>query len=80
MDCKIKAGDATLEVKGLSQKIGSVSTYANAYIMNSIVIEAIDMLVNEGVEPPIWRSSNVAGGDEWNSQFIAKFRDKVRCL
>ena len=80
VDCKVKVGDATLELEGLSQKIGSVSTYANAYIMNSIVVEAINMLVNEGIEPPIWRSSNVVGGDEWNKQFIAKFRDKVRCL
>ena len=80
VDCKIKLGDAVLELPGLTQKIGALSTFANAYVMNCIVIEAVNMLVNEGIEPPIWRSGNCPGGDEWNSQFIAKFRDKVRCL
>ena len=80
VDSKVRAGDAILEIEGLSQKIGSVSTYANAYIMNSIVVEAINMLAGEGIEPPIWRSSNSVGGDEWNKQFLDKFLGKVRCL
>ena len=80
VDCKVKLGDAVLELPGLTQKIGALSTFANAYVMNCIVIEAVNMLVNEGIEPPIWRSGNCPGGDEWNKQFIDKFRDKVRCL
>ena len=80
VDCKVKLGDAVLELPGLSQKIGALSTFANAYIMNSVVIEAINMLVNEGVEPPIWRSGNCPGGDAWNNQFIDRFRGLVRCL
>ena len=72
--------DAVLELPGLSQKIGALSTFANAYIMNSIVIEAINMLVNEGIEPPIWRSGNCPGGDEWNAQFIDRFKGDIRCL
>ena len=80
VDCKVKLGDAVLSLPGLTQKIGALSTFANAYVMNSIVIEAINMLVNEGIEPPIWRSGNCPGGDEWNNQFLDKFREKVRCL
>ena len=80
VDCKVKLGDAVLELPGLTQKIGALSTFANAYIMNSIVVEAINMLVNEGIEPPIWRSGNCPGGDEWNNQFIDRFRGLIRCL
>lgn len=80
VDCKVKLGDAVLELPGLTQRIGALSTFANAYVMNSIVIEAVNMLVNEGIEPPIWRSGNCPGGDEWNNQFLARFKDKVRCL
>ena len=57
-----------------------LSTYANAYVMNCVVIEAINMLVNEGVNPPVWRSGNCPGGDEWNNQFLERFRGAVRCL
>ena len=80
VDCKIKVGDAVLELPGLEQKIGAISTFANAYVMNCILVEAINMLVNEGIEPPIWKSGNCAGGDEWNAQFIDRFRDRIRCL
>lgn len=80
VDCKVKLGDATLEIEGFPQKIGALSTYANAYVMNSIVVEAINMLVNEGVNPPVWRSGNCPGGDEWNNQFIGRFKGRIRCL
>lgn len=80
VDCKVRLGDATIELSGFEQKIGALSTYANAYVMNSIVVEAINILVNEGINPPVWRSGNCPGGDEWNNQFIERFRGAVRCL
>lgn len=80
VDCKVKMGDATIELPGFEQKVGALSTYANAYVLNSIVVEAINMLVNEGVNPPVWRSGNCPGGDEWNNQFLHRFRGKIRCL
>lgn len=80
VDCKVKLGDAVIELPGFEQKIGALSTFANAYVMNSIVIEAINMLINEGVNPPVWRSGNCPGGDEWNNQFLDRFRNRIRCL
>lgn len=80
VDCKVRLGDATIELPGFAQKIGALSTYANAYVLNSIVVEAINLLVNEGINPPVWRSGNCPGGDEWNNRFLERFRGKVRCL
>lgn len=80
VDCKVKLGDATLEIEGFPQKIGALSTYANAYVMNCIVVEAVNMLVNEGVNPPVWRSGNCPGGDEWNNRFLSRFKGRIRSL
>lgn len=80
VDCKIQVGDAVIELLGFEQKIGALSTYANAYVLNCIVIEAINMLVNEGITPPVWRSGNAPGGDEWNTRFMEQFRDKIKML
>lgn len=80
VDCKVKVGDAVLELPGFEQKIGAVSTYANAYVLNCIVVEAINLLVDSGINPPVWRSGNAPGGDEWNQQFIDRFKNKVRAL
>lgn len=80
IDCKVEVGDAVLELPGFEQKIGALSTFANAYVLNAMVVEAINMLVEDGVNPPVWRSGNCTGGDEWNNQFIQRFRGAVRCL
>ena len=53
VDCKVKLGDATIKLEGFEQKIGALSTYANAYVMNSIVVEAINILVSRGINPPV---------------------------
>lgn len=80
VDCKVKVGDAVLEIPGFEQKVGALSTFANAYVLDCIVVEAINMMVNDGINPPVWRSGNCPGGDEWNNQFLDRFRDRVRCL
>lgn len=80
VDCKIKTGDAVIQLEGFEQRIGALSTFANAYAMNCIMMEAIQILVEEGVKPPIWRSGNAPGGDQWNQQFLEAFRGRVRCL
>ena len=33
-----------------------------------------------GIEVPIWKSGNAPGGDEWNNQFIERFRGKIKWL
>ena len=48
--------------------------------LNSLVIRTVAKLMAGGIEPPVWRSGNAAGGDEANSRFIARFRDRVRWL
>jgi len=80
IDCKLKVGDACIKLDDFEQKIGALSTFANAYVLNSVVIEAINMLVDEGIKPPVWMSGNADGGDEWNKKFMGEFRDKIRML
>ncbi|MBO1266097.1 SIS domain-containing protein [Proteiniclasticum sp. SCR006] len=80
VDCKLAVGDACISLDGFEQKIGALSTFANAFVLNSIVIETINILVEEGIHPPVWMSGNADGGDEWNKRFMGKFRDKIKML
>ncbi len=80
IDCKIRIGDAVVEIDNFEQKVGPLSTFANAYVLNCIVIEAIQNLVSNGINPPVWRSGNAPGGDEWNQQFLDRFRSRIRML
>lgn len=80
IDSKIQVGDAVIEIEGVEQKIGAISTFVNAFILNAIVIESVDLLAKEGVNPPIWKSGNATGGDEWNNLFIDRFKDRIKNL
>jgi len=80
IDSKVEVGDAVIEMENLEQKVGAMSTFVNAYILNSISMDAIALLVEQGIQPPIWKSGNSTGGDEWNQQFISRFKNKIKKL
>jgi uncharacterized phosphosugar-binding protein len=77
VDTKMPLGDALLEIDGVPQAVGPVSTMVNAYAMNAIMLVAMEELVRRGVEPPVWKSSNSPGGDEANVAIIERYRTRL---
>ena len=57
-----------------------MSTFANAFAMNWLVMTVVEQLAARGIDPPMWRSGNAPGGDEANARFIARFEGRVRHL
>lgn len=80
VDTKVPIGDAVVELDGLPERTGAVSTFANAFALNSIVLRTLEELVARGVTPPIWRSGNAPGDDAANARFLEDFRHRVRWL
>jgi uncharacterized phosphosugar-binding protein len=73
-------GDALLQMDGIDSLVGSYSTFGNAYICNSLVIETCRILVEEDIEPPIINSINVVGGQDKNQKLYKKYRGRIRWL
>ncbi|NLS01001.1 sugar isomerase domain-containing protein [Rhizobium sp. P38BS-XIX] len=80
IDCKVPIGDAVVTIAGMSENIAAISTFANAFALNCLVIRTVAKLVERGIEPPVWRSGNAPGGDEANGRFIANFQGRVKAL
>jgi uncharacterized phosphosugar-binding protein len=80
IDTKVPVGDAVIDLDGLPERVGAVSTFANAFALNSLVLRTLDVLLARGVTPPIWRSGNAPGGDQANARFLQDFRDRVKWL
>lgn len=80
VDTQVPLGDAVIDVPGSAQKVGPVSTMLNAFALNSIVITAVDMLAKRGIEPPVWRSGNIPGGDEANQKYFEKYAFRAKHL
>ncbi|HEY9290592.1 MAG TPA: sugar isomerase domain-containing protein [Microlunatus sp.] len=80
LDTKVPIGDAVMEIPGAGERSGATSTFANAYTLNWLILETIERLAARDIEVPVWRSGNAPGGDEANSRFLHRFRDRVRQL
>lgn len=80
MDTKVPIGDAVVELPGVTEKVGAVSTFANAYTLNWLVQCTIKELTERNIEPPVWRSGNAPGGDEANRKFLDRFKGRVHSL
>lgn len=76
----VPLGDAVVEIEGFAQRTGPVSTIANSFAINCLVAETVQLLVDRGVEPAVWKSANSPGGDAWNQQYMEKYRGRIRHL
>ncbi len=57
------AGDAAVEISGVAIKVGPTSTITSAFILNSIVGEAIALASVAGITPEIYPSINTDSGE-----------------
>ncbi|MHB8439948.1 MAG: sugar isomerase domain-containing protein [Acidimicrobiales bacterium] len=80
IDTKVPVGDALMEVDGVHERVGAVSTFANSFALNALMLEAIAELARREFDPPIWRSANSPGGDEANRDAIARYRPRIKRL
>jgi uncharacterized phosphosugar-binding protein len=63
-------GDAAVAIDGFPQRVGPTSTVVGAAALNAIVAEAAERLVGRGIEPEVFLSSNVEGGDAVNARLL----------
>ena len=80
IDCHLPYGDAVVELEGAIQKTGSTATMCNVFAVNLLVIETVKQLIELGVEPPLWVSANLPGGDEANRANEEKYIPRIRHL
>lgn len=73
-------GDAIVEVDGTGLKVGPTSTVIGAALLNAVFVEATCALASEGVEPPVYRSSNMTGAPEHNRRLVERFGGRIRHL
>ena len=46
-------------------------------LLDCAVLEAIEILMNEGIQPPLFMSANVDGGPEYNQVMLDKFKYRL---
>ncbi len=81
IDNCVPAGDALLSLPETKSKIGPASTVAGAAIINSIIIEAVAGLLQQGEHVPVLPSANVEGvGERELRDILAPYAGRIRYL
>ena len=70
-------GDAAIRLEGLPEKIGPTSTTVGTALLNAIVIDAVEMMIQNGIVPPVFMSANLDGGDEHNARIFEEYKDNI---
>lgn len=73
-------GDAVVNVPGFESPIAPISNMVDFYIAHLLEIETVKQCVDRGIEPPVWRSANAPGGDEFNAKYLEKYRPRIKSL
>ncbi|PFG15408.1 SIS domain-containing protein [Bacillus sp. es.036] len=80
IDHQVPSGDATMHNEKNQISFGSTSTILGMAVMNGITVEAIQQLIERGIHPPVFKSGNVDGSDEWNQTLIKKYKSRIPLL
>lgn len=69
--------DSCILVDGMDQKVAPTSTVMGAGIVNAIVIQVVEKLLKRNIDPPVFHSANVDGGDEYNKKILGKYKEHI---
>src|SRR5690349_5482709 len=69
-------GDSSLALEGFPWRVAPSSTVICALLWNGLVAETARLLLESGIEPPIFVSLNLAGAAEYNQALLEKWRPR----
>jgi uncharacterized phosphosugar-binding protein len=80
LDDFVPFGDTVIDVDGLDRPITGISSTIDFYIAHRLEMECVKRCVERGIEPPVWSSANIPGGDERNAALRARYDSRVKFL
>ena len=73
-------GDAAVTLPGLAQKTGSTSNVVGAVLLNAAVVETVRILLERGIDPPVFRSANLDQGDQHNQTLLDRYAGRLNYM
>ncbi|MDQ0380867.1 sugar isomerase domain-containing protein [Amycolatopsis thermophila] len=78
LDTGVRPGDAAFPED--DPRTVALSSLLNVYLWNEVLAHVFRAAREAGVEVPLWRSSNVEGGDAANAALLDHYRPRVPAL
>lgn len=80
IDNCVPHGDTVIDISGAETKMGSVSTAASSFILQTILMEGADIAGKDGASLPVYMSGNIEGGAEFNKKLISRYMPRIKHL
>lgn len=80
IDNCVPHGDAVVDISGAETKMGSVSTAASSFILQTVLMEGADIAGKSGARLPVYMSGNIEGGAEFNKKLIKEYMPRIKHL
>ena len=73
-------GDASIRIDEVNGNMAATSTSIGAMLLHAVEVAAVEIMLEHGVVPDIFLSSNVDEGDELNEEYLNKYKSRVKPL
>ena len=80
VDNKAPVGDAALSLPEVKVPFAPVSTAIGVTILQALFATAIEKMVSNAFEPPIFLSGNIENADEHNNRLLEKYGQRIPLL
>jgi len=80
LDVMCEPGDAVLAIAGLEGKTGPTSSVTGIAIMHAVISQTVELLIGRGIQPPVFRSANLDGADEYNRKLLERYKDQIHYM
>ena len=84
LDSHVLFGDAAVDIEGFKVKTGPTSAVPAIFLLNAILVQAVENLVLQGFEPDVYFAGNLEANleevSEHNKRLIDKYFYKIRNL
>lgn len=80
IDNKMPTDDAVLSFPGMDVNVAAVSSILNLFVIQALVACTVEKLLSEDIKPPVWKSVNLPGGEEYNEKHLEDYTGRIRSL
>jgi uncharacterized phosphosugar-binding protein len=80
LDNHVPIGDALIELPGLPQRAGPLSTVTGAAILNAVAVRVAELLLERTGDAPVFVSANLDGGEARNQRWLDHYRGRLTYL
>ncbi len=77
LDNRIPEGDSVIDVEGVDSKVCGMSTVTTSLLLQAVTLRAVELCLEAGITPPIYKSQNIDGGREFNEALEQQYLHRL---